>query len=73
MIASHIPPFSRTTRLIAWEFAQLSTLEKMATYDWLVGEGGRAGENGVSNFIFRPPHPLFRSAAAAAADLEYSV
>ena len=38
--SSHPPPFlfdakSRTTRITAWEFAQLSTVLKMGTYDWL--------------------------------------
>ena len=38
--SSHPPPFlfdakSRTTRITAREFAQLSTVLKMGTYDWL--------------------------------------
>ena len=41
VFSQHPPPFlfdgkSRTTRYIAWEFAQLSTLVKMGTYDQLI-------------------------------------
>ena len=35
---------SRTTRIIAWEIAQLYTLKKMGTYDWLsVNPRGNTG------------------------------
>ena len=49
IVSQHPPPFlfdgkSRTTRIIAWEFAQLSTLVKMRTCDWLsVNPRGNTG------------------------------
>ena len=41
---------SRTTRIIAWEIAQLYTLKKMGTYDWLSVKP--RGNTGSRNTIY---------------------
>jgi len=44
---------SRTSRSIAWDFAQLSTLVKLRTYDWSLNSLGNNGSRRRSQNILR--------------------